>query len=68
MVGRQFKTENGFMLGRWIDNQRQKCKDVERRKRLESVPGWEWARTGKRGPKPNSSQARIRWTKPKDRR
>ena len=56
MVGRHFKTESGFTLGRWIDNQRQKCKDVERRKRLESIPGWEWARVGTHGPKPKVSR------------
>lgn len=42
LVGRKFKTESGYWLGKWIENQRAKCTDPNRRKRLESIKGWTW--------------------------
>jgi hypothetical protein len=36
---------NGFQLGRWLVNQRMKCTDPERRKKLEELPGWSWNAT-----------------------
>lgn len=41
-VIRKFRTSDGYKLGIWINNQRYSCKDPVLRKRLESVPGWEW--------------------------
>lgn len=42
VVSLKFITKDGFKLGFWIGNQRRDCKDPERRKRLESIPGWMW--------------------------
>ena len=36
------KDPEGYRLGQWINVQRSQCKDPERRKRLESIPGWTW--------------------------
>jgi superfamily II DNA or RNA helicase len=40
----KYKTEDGYLLGRWISFQRrQKDKmNLDRRNRLESLPGWHW--------------------------
>lgn len=42
MVSRSFVAPNGMRLGEWQKNQRKKCKDLERRKLLENIPGWYW--------------------------
>lgn len=47
MVKRKFVTEDGFRLGKWINNQQCLCADPNRRKKLESIPSWTWARVSK---------------------
>jgi hypothetical protein len=42
IVPSHFKTPEGYRLGGWINDQRSKCKDPERRKRLESIKDWTW--------------------------
>ena len=42
MVSQDYITEDGYGLGIWLKTQRDKCNDPERRKRLESIPGWTW--------------------------
>jgi hypothetical protein len=36
------KTTDGYNLSSWVNNQRSRCKDKQKRKRLESIPGWVW--------------------------
>jgi len=36
------ETPDGFCLGSWVNNQRTRCTDPKKRKRLESIPGWAW--------------------------
>lgn len=38
----EFTTPDGYNLGTWISSARHNTKDPERRKILESLPGWEW--------------------------
>lgn len=42
-VVRQQDEVEGYKLGIWQTNQRSKCKDPERRKKLESLPDWAWS-------------------------
>lgn len=37
-----YTTAEGYKLGQWVKVQRGKCKDPERRTRLETLPGWYW--------------------------
>lgn len=39
---KSFVDSDGFALGMWVDNQKGICVDSDRRKRLESIPGWKW--------------------------
>ena len=44
-VSQNYKTEDGYRLGAWISNQRQRRRDKmdpDRRRRLEELPGWVW--------------------------
>ena len=59
VVTHGFKTPDGFRLGHWINTQRQACKDPERRKLLESIPGWTWVVVER---KPNSKNIAL-WEK-----
>lgn len=44
LVGSKWEAPDGYRLGRWQHLQRSACKDSERRKRLEAIPGWAWSR------------------------
>jgi len=41
-VSAKFVTPDGFTLGTWQCNHRQTVKDEDKRKLLESIPGWYW--------------------------
>lgn len=42
VVPARYVTKDGYNLGKWISHQRDGCTDPEKRKRLESIPGWTW--------------------------
>ena len=43
-MGQTYKANDGYQLGRWLSKQRSKKKTMplERRQRLEALPGWSW--------------------------
>ena len=43
-VPRKYLTEDGYLLGSWLGNQRlrKEIMPVDRKERLESLPGWQW--------------------------
>jgi hypothetical protein len=48
MVPKEFVSDDGFHLGRWVANQLTECTNPERRARLEALPGWRWKPTESR--------------------
>lgn len=43
-VPRKYRTDDGYLLGSWLGNQRLRKEDMptDRRERLEALPGWQW--------------------------
>lgn len=43
-VPRKYRTDDGYLLGSWLGNQRLRKEDMptDRRERLEVLPGWQW--------------------------
>ena len=43
-VRRGFKTDDGYQIGEWVKTQRstKNSMDLDRRQRLEALPGWVW--------------------------